>query len=202
MADAEIAFGQQRDVLSRYVVFFQCFTNNALTVTVRVEIGLKNHQLGYCGHDGIELVILPSWRLTVSQVFMPLLYACSSTGSDCSSSITQASHLEFPNAIVPSIILDILRPEAPNLLRQESVCAPRDFEIHTGHIPLPLTLILACSKAISTQKFFLWFNCYNYRIYAGVAYAESRDLLRNIFGRFAAFYGTFATHSQLFSIDM
>jgi hypothetical protein len=39
MADTEIAFGQQRDVLARYVVFFQRLTNNALTVSMRVEIG-------------------------------------------------------------------------------------------------------------------------------------------------------------------
>jgi hypothetical protein len=46
MTDTEIAFSQQRDVLARYVVYFQRLTDNALTVSLRVKIGLEDYQLG------------------------------------------------------------------------------------------------------------------------------------------------------------
>jgi hypothetical protein len=40
VAHTKVTFGEQRDVLAGYIILFQSFANNALTVSMRVEVGL------------------------------------------------------------------------------------------------------------------------------------------------------------------
>lgn len=40
MADTKVTFGEQRDVLAGNIIFFQSFANDALAVSMRVEVGL------------------------------------------------------------------------------------------------------------------------------------------------------------------
>lgn len=55
--------------------------------------------------------------ITVSQVLIPLLYACSINGSASSSSNTQSCHCFVPYDMAPRMTLETLRPELPSLTR-------------------------------------------------------------------------------------
>lgn len=88
--NTEVAFTQDDDLGTGYVIFSQGFSDDFFGATVRVYICLFARSIK-------ELVVPVEEReLTVSHVLSPTLYACSSNGSDSFSFKTQSCHSEVP----------------------------------------------------------------------------------------------------------
>ena len=111
VVNAEVAFGQDDDAGARDRVFLQSFAENLFRAAVGVDVGL---------YGVIILISITHIHMvevdTVSQVLIPLLYACSINGSASSSSNTQSCHCFEPYDMAPRMTLETLRPELPSLV--------------------------------------------------------------------------------------
>lgn len=88
--DTKVAFAQDNDLGTRYVIFPQGFSDDFFGATIRVYVCLLARAI-------LRLVILvKDKKLTVSHVLSPTLYACSSNGSASFSFKTQSCQSELP----------------------------------------------------------------------------------------------------------
>lgn len=105
------AFGHDYNSLSGYLVLDERLANNFLGSAIGVQVSLVFVN---------RIFAARSVERTVSQVLIPMLYACSNKGSASSSSRTHFAHCFVPYDIAPKMILETLRPELPK--RLYSIC--------------------------------------------------------------------------------